>query len=158
MAQTYAGAVGSAAAQGLLTAVWIASRELPPAYRRLARFGAGASVAVTGWYSSARDERVTSYTLGEGMTQRANEDAPPQPVDRRRMAVVAVASAVSVGALVGRRHLEKRWLARLQRNGHQHPHRALALRMGLLSVALTLPGKVMTVYEAQRKDVDLHRG
>ena len=148
MAQTYAGAVGSATAQGLLTAVWIASGELSEGKRRLARAGAAAAVATVGWFTSDRDTDAGDHEA---------PDDPSKPVDRRRVAVVVAASALSIGMIAGRRQLEKRWLARLTRAGHEHPHRALALRLGLLSVAATLPGKLLAVHEA-RTPVDLDRG
>lgn len=62
----------------------------------------------------------------------------PEPAftfDKRKAALGAAVVALSVGAMVGRRQLEKRWLARLTRNGHPHPTRALAVRMGAVEFA-----------------------
>lgn len=158
MALTYVRAIGSALAQGALTASWVAAGELPARQRRLARAGAVASIAAVGWFSSASDERSIDWTVGEGVTVKAAPDDTPQPMDPRRLAVSLALGGLSIGMLVGRHRLEKRWLARLEEKGHEHPHRALALRLGLLSVATTLPGRLQAARDAQRKAVDLDRG
>ena len=158
MALTYVRAIGSALAQGALTATWIAARELPTRQRRLVRAGATVSIAAVGWFSSASDERSIDWTAGEGVTVKATPDDTPQPLDARRVAVSLMLGGLSIGMLVGRRQLEKRWLARLEEKGHEHPHRALALRLGLLTVATTLPGRLQAARDAQRKAVDLDRG
>jgi hypothetical protein len=80
--------------------------------------------------------------------------ADATPVDARKVAVTLVLGVVSIGTTIGRRRLEKRWLARLEANGHEHPHRALAVRMGLLSAAVTLPGRLYAAHNS----VDLERG
>jgi hypothetical protein len=51
------------------------------------------------------------------------------------------------------RQLEKRWLARLIRQGHPHPHRALGLRMAAVWAAASLPARLLTV----RKQADHQR-
>ncbi|MEV6494695.1 hypothetical protein AB0M20_39650, partial [Actinoplanes sp. NPDC051633] len=61
-------------------------------------------------------------------------------VDKRRLAMTAGATLLGIGSMIGRRHLEKRWLAALQESGHPHPYRALGVRMGLVATALALPG------------------
>jgi hypothetical protein len=58
--------------------------------------------------------------------------------------------AVGLGMIVGRRQVEKRWLAALTRAGHPLPHRALGVRMGLLSFAGTLPGRLVKVHERRK--------
>jgi hypothetical protein len=149
---TYFGAVGSAVAQSLLTGAWVASGELPRSKRRAVRGAATAAVVVSGWYASAKDDREISYTVGEGLVIRTPDGTEVRRPVRPRSAIATGATAVfGLGMIVGRRELEKRWLARLQRNGHHHPHRALALRMGLLTLAGALPGRLIAAREAQRK-------
>ncbi|MDY7090940.1 MAG: hypothetical protein SYR96_38375, partial [Actinomycetota bacterium] len=60
------------------------------------------------------------------------------PYDKRRAAMGAAVVALSVGAMVGRRRLEKRWLAGLTRSGHPHPTRALAVRIAAIEFAAQL--------------------
>ncbi|WP_306204286.1 hypothetical protein [Actinoplanes sp. RD1] len=59
-------------------------------------------------------------------------------VDKRKLVATGLAFAISGGAIVGRRFLERRWLARLERKGHPHPYRALGVRMGAISGATAL--------------------
>jgi hypothetical protein len=61
------------------------------------------------------------------------EDEPP--VDKRQLIVTGTAFAIAAGAILGRRLIERRWLARLERKGHPRPYRALGVRMGALSGA-----------------------
>jgi hypothetical protein len=145
---TYLGAVGTAVAQGALTAAWIASGELPYGPRRAARLAFVAAVVTTGWLASARDPREYTYTVGEGLAVK-NPDGTEErrPV---RKASLAASATLGLGMIVWRRQLEKRWLDRLRRAGHDHPHRALALRMGLLSLAGTLGSRLIAVQEAKK--------
>jgi hypothetical protein len=126
----------------LLTGAWVAAGELPAGRRRLIRAGSVLSLSAV-------------VSIGGG-----DDGDEPEPtaeryaswdVDKRKLAVTAVSLGVSVGLAVGRRRLEKRWLGALTRAGHPHPQRALALRMGLLSFAGTLPGGLVRVHEARRK-------
>jgi hypothetical protein len=164
MALTYVRAIGSALAQGALTATWVAAGELPTPQRRLARAGAAASVAAVGWFSSDSSDNSDNSTEGTPSppsNQPAGgpaQDDTPQPMDPRRVALTVVLSGLSIGMLVGRRHLEKRWLARLAAKGHEHPHRALALRLGLLSAAATLASSLQSAHAEQRRSLDLDRG
>ncbi|HET6532663.1 MAG TPA: hypothetical protein VFH03_18915 [Actinoplanes sp.] len=147
---TYLGAVGTAVAHGALTAAWIASGELPHDRRRAVRIAGIAAVVTAGWLTSARDPREFSYTVGEGgLVVVKNPDGTEErrPV---RKAALAASATFGLGMIVGRRHLEKRWLDRLRRSGHEHPHRALALRMGLLSLAGTLGSRLIAVHEAEK--------
>ncbi|WP_305785091.1 hypothetical protein [Symbioplanes lichenis] len=64
--------------------------------------------------------------------------ADEPPIDKRKLIATGVAFAISGGAIVGRRFLERRWLARLERQGHPHPYRALGVRMGAISGASAL--------------------
>jgi hypothetical protein len=164
MSKTLVRTVGSSVAQGLMTGVWIAAGELPAGRRRAARFVASAAVAVVGWHSSAKSDgdtaksdrdtaksgrdtakfgRDTARTVSDdGVTVQHSVDEAPRPLDRKRVALVIAAGALGVGAMVGRRRLENRWLDKLARDGHPHPHRALAVRMGLVSAGLALTNRL----------------
>jgi hypothetical protein len=162
MDSSYLRAAGSATLQGLLTGAWVAAGGLPPAKRRLARAGAVATLSALALIGERDDngERLTraalsrwSETTPTPASASADDEGqgPPQPIPVRRLAVTAAGAGVSVGMIVGRRRLEKRWLAALTRDGHPHPHRALALRMGVLSFAGTLPGRLIRAYEARHR-------
>jgi hypothetical protein len=60
-------------------------------------------------------------------------------------AVLTTAVAASAGAAVASRQLERRWLARLTRHGHPHPHRALGVRMAALYAVMVVPGRLLAV-------------
>ncbi len=60
------------------------------------------------------------------------------------VAVLGGVAAASVGVALAGRRLERRWLARLIRQGHPHPHRALGLRMAALWAAASLPARLLT--------------
>jgi hypothetical protein len=141
MDSTYPRAVLTAALQGLLTGAWVAAGELPTRGRRLVRAGSVLSLSAAASIGDRGDP---------GEPEPTAEQYAAWDVDRRKLAVTAVSLGVSVGLMAGRRRLEKRWLAALARDGHPHPYRALALRMGLLSFAGTLPGRLVEVYEARR--------
>jgi hypothetical protein len=141
MDSSYPRAFASAALQGLLTGAWVAAGELKTRDRRLVR---AASVVSLSAVASIGDKEKH-----EGEPEPEHDTVPA--VDKRKLAVTAVAIGVSVGWAVGRRQLEKRWLAALTRGGHPHPHRALALRMGLLSFAGTLPARLVKVHESRRR-------
>ena len=144
MESTYPRAVLTAALQGLLTGAWVAAGELPARRRRLVRAGSVLSLS------------AVAAVGGRGDSGEPDEPEPTAEqyaaggADKRKLAVAAAAVGISVGLVVGRRQLEKRWLAALTRAGHPHPHRALALRMGLLSFAGTLPGRLVEVREGRR--------
>ena len=140
MDSSYPRAFVDAALQGLVTGAWVAAAELPAGRRRLVRAGSvigGSALASIGDRGS--DEK-----------EPAAERPTAADFDKRKLAATAAAIAVSVGVAVGRRQLEKRWLGALTRAGHPHPHRALALRMGLLSFAGTLPARLVKVHEGRR--------
>jgi hypothetical protein len=168
MAPTYLRAIGSALAEGLTTAAWVAAGELPKRRRRLVRAGTAASVVTVGALLVARDptraaahdpdQTGTPESADSQLTESAQSGGTPLPLDARRIAVTVILGVVSIGSTIGRRRLEKRWLAQLQANGHEHPHRALAVRMGLLSVAVTLPRRLYAARDADRNSVDLERG
>ncbi|MEV8508672.1 hypothetical protein AB0368_28125 [Actinoplanes sp. NPDC051475] len=158
---TYVRAVGAAALQGLLTGVWVAAGELPPAKRRLSR--AGAVVALSGMASvrdwafpdepsaiPAKTRAVTGETRAvPDEAEMLSDEVPPRPISKARLAATGAAVAVSVATMVGGRRLEKRWLGALERDGHAHPHRALGVRMGLISFAATLSQRLIRVHEAR---------
>ncbi|MBL7256348.1 hypothetical protein [Paractinoplanes lichenicola] len=62
-------------------------------------------------------------------------DKLERPFDKRKAVLGAAVVAISVGAIAGRRQLEKRWLARLTGNGHPHPTRGLAVRVAAVEFA-----------------------
>ena len=148
---TYLGAVGKAVAQGAMTAAWIASAELPKAQRRALRFGATAAVWVPAWVAVARDRIEYHYTVGEGlMIRRPDGTEERRPVRTASLAATGASVLFGAGMIIGRERLQKRWLARLERQGHEHPHRALALRMGLLAMAETLGGRLVAAQQAKQ--------
>ncbi|AGZ46071.1 hypothetical protein [Actinoplanes friuliensis] len=128
----YVRAFGTAALQGLLTGVWVAAGELPTVKRRLVRVGAVGTLSALA-------------SIGDKA-----EDTEESRRPKRHGAVTVAMVAVSVGVVVGRRQIEKRWLASLERSGNPHPRRALAVRLGALSFAATLPGQLIEVCDARR--------
>lgn len=141
MDSTYPRAVLAAATEGLLSGAWVAVGELPVRERRLVRAGSVLSLFAVASVS-ARGE--------PGEPEPTAEQYAAWDVDKRKLAFAAAGIALSVGLMVGRRQLEQRWLAALARDGHPHPHRALALRIGLLTFAGTLPGRLVKVHEGRR--------
>lgn len=141
---SYGRAVALAALQAALSSTWIAARELSPAKRRLARLGTVAAVATVGWVTSPKEEDDDEFepelVVGDrpfpvSDPQPVSESEPAIPFDKRKAAVGLAMLGLTVAAVVGRRQLEKRWLARLTRNGHPHPTRALAVRVGAVEFA-----------------------
>jgi hypothetical protein len=152
---------------------WVAAAELSPARRRLAR-AALAAVAVAVAIPGVRRSRPAAVDTAEPATPGAGSGLPfvdvgirlsadpPSEADtsrRRRAAlrgavVLTAAVAVSAGAAVAERELERRWLARLTRHGHPHPHRALGVRMAALSAVMLVPGRLLAVRQgaADRRD------
>ncbi len=143
---------------------WIAAAELPPARRRLAR---GALAAVT-TAAAIPGVRAGRRAVAEPATPGAGSGLPfvdvgirlpaGEPSDgdtspRRRAvlagavgaAVLTTAVAASVGAAAAGRQLERRWLARLVRHGHPHPHRALGVRVAALYAVMVVPGRLLAV-------------
>jgi hypothetical protein len=149
---TYVRAVVTTAAQGLLTGTWVASGELAPLRRRAVRAGATAAMIGVGWVTGPdQPERTVTWSEDRGLVVREKDGTELAKPDRRRLVASGIAAAVAVGMTVGRRQLEKRWLARLRRAGHPHPHRALAVRISLLTMAVMLPKELIDVYEAHRR-------
>ncbi len=149
---------------------WVAAAELSPARRRLAR-GALAAVTVAVAIPGVRAARSAAADTAEPVAPGARSGLPfvdagiRLPADelseagtptRRRAVLVAgvltTAVAVSVGAAAAGRQLERRWLARLARNGHPHPHRALAVRMAGLYAVMVVPSRLFTARLAAQAD------
>ena len=155
---------------------WIAAAELPPTRRRLARgalAAATAAVAIPGFRAArAAADTVGPATPGArsglpvvdaGIKLPVDEPSDPDTSPRRRavlagavgVAVLITAVTASVGGAAAGRQLERRWLARLNRHGHPHPHRALAVRMAALYAVMVVPGRVLAVRrdaQAGRRD------
>jgi hypothetical protein len=145
---------------------WIAAGELSPARRRLAR-GALAAITVGIAIPGVRAVREAGEPAVPGARSglpfvdagiRLPDDEPPEgdPALRRRalmtgavgVAVATTAVAVTVGSAVVGRRLERRWLARLTRHGHPHPHRALGVRMAALYALVVVPSRILLVRKA----------
>ncbi|BBH71722.1 hypothetical protein ACTI_84070 [Actinoplanes sp. OR16] len=156
---SYGRAVALAALQAVLSSTWIAARELSPARRRLARAGTVAAVTAVGWVLDPKDsgdddaDREVELVVGATPFAVADGAPPPPPFDKRKAALAAGAIGISVAAVVGRRHLERRWLARLTRNGHRHPTRALAARMAALEFAAQLALQLNDVRKERARQV-----
>jgi hypothetical protein len=136
---SYPRAVGVAALQAVLSGVWIAAGELTPARRRLTRVGAVAVMgAVTLAVSPPSDLARSSVVVLDAQPRLLSEvaPAPAEPtLDKRRIAATAGLLGVAVAVNVGRYQFRKRWLAKLTRDGHPHPTRALAVRMAAFEFA-----------------------
>lgn len=149
---SYSRAVTVAAMQAVFNSAWIAARELSPAKRRLARVGviaigtAGYAAATPDTRRAIREVRAEVESLRDKQedpeSSRDKAEEPPAtpefPVDKRRAVAIVGALGLSLAVTLGRRRLEKRWLAGLARDGHAHPTRALALRMAPVVFAAEL--------------------
>jgi hypothetical protein len=135
---------------------WVAAAELPPPRRRLAR-GALAAVGVAVAVPGIRADRPIAANTAKPSSPSAGSRLPYVDAgiridasQRRRpalvgAAVLTTAVAASVGAAVAGRQLERRWLARLTRHGHPHPHRALGVRMAALYAVMVVPSRLLAV-------------
>jgi hypothetical protein len=153
---------------------WVAAAELPPARRRLARASLAAvtvAVAIPGTRvgrSVAGDTAEASAPpAGSGLPFvdvgiRLPVDEPPAadvsprrravPAGAKGAAVLTTAVAVSIGAAAAGHHLQRRWLARLTRHGHAHPHRALGVRTAALYAVMVVPSRLLAVREDTKAD------
>ncbi|OJF11985.1 hypothetical protein BG844_23100 [Couchioplanes caeruleus subsp. caeruleus] len=131
-----------------MTGVWVAAGELSPAKRRLARVGTVATAA--GAY--AIRERVFPAPALPGADDSDTEEEPvsPEVISKAKLIGIGAGVAVSVAVMVAGHRLEKRWLAALIRDGHAHPYRALAVRMGLISFGVALAPDLIRAREARR--------
>jgi hypothetical protein len=155
---SYQRAIAVAALQAALSSAWIAARELSPARRRLARFGTVAVVAAVGYVTAPKEPEtepgeivVAADPFPVSDPQPVEGDEPEFTFDKRKAAVGIALLGLSAAALVGRRRLEKRWLARLTRNGHPHPTRALALRMAAVEFTGQLALQVAEAHRAANR-------
>ncbi len=156
---------------------WVAAAELPPVRRRLARGALAAvtaAVAIPGVRAGLSAAADTSEPAAPGAGSRlpfvdvgiklpAEEPSEGHASPRRRAvlagavgaAVLTTAVGAAVGAAAASRRLERRWLARLTRHGHPHPHRALGVRMAALYAVMVVPSRLLAVRqgaEAGRRD------
>ncbi|MEU4558659.1 hypothetical protein AB0F72_09715 [Actinoplanes sp. NPDC023936] len=150
--------------QAVLSSTWIAARELSPAKRRIARAGTVAAVAAVGWVAAPKDSPDDQvelavgerpYLVAEGAVASggASPDSGSEAAfDKRKAALAVGAIGIGVAAMVGRRQLEKRWLAKLTRNGHPHPTRALAVRMAGVEFAGQLAMQLNDVRKARLQE------
>ena len=138
---SYRRAVAEAAWEAALLGTWIALRELPPARRMPARAGVLAVTGAVGYVVARRDGSASppepELVVG-ARPMLVSEGGPvvdpaayPQPTwDKREAMRFATLTGFALATVAERRRLEKRWLARLIRDGRPHPTRALAIRMG----------------------------
>jgi hypothetical protein len=146
---------------------WIAAGELLPARRRLAR-GALVAVTVAVAIPGIRALRADAGGAAEPVIAGARSGLPfvdagirvpdgepsaEQASARRRVVLAGAAGlttavAVSVGGAVAVRRLERRWLDRLTRQGHAHPHLALGVRMAALYSVAVVPSRLLAVRKA----------
>lgn len=152
-------AIGSVALQAVISGAWVAAGELPAAKRRLARAATMVSGTSVSLLIAPPQDRLVTWTREGGFEWMpgVDKDVDKVPQPARSNAAALVAMTVAAGIYVGGRVLEKRWLESLRRAGHPHPHRALGLRMGLLSVAGSLGARAVTAYTSSNS-FDLHRG
>jgi hypothetical protein len=142
---------------------WVAAAELSPARRRLARAAMAAAIGAMAVpaFRGITDEAEppvpgarSGLPLVDAGIRLPEDPAEPGTTSRRRTvvigAVLTTVAAASVGATVASRKLERRWLARLTRNGHPHPHRALAVRMAAVYAVLVVPSRLLAVRQAAK--------
>ncbi|WP_430784668.1 hypothetical protein [Actinoplanes sp. G11-F43] len=136
--------VGTAALQAGMSGIWVAVRDLSPARRRLARAGTVAALTAVSFVMTPDETSADDIDEIELSAQPFPVSDPPPAaeegftVGKKEAALLAGVAALSIAAIVGRHQLEKRWLARLRRNNHANPTRALAVRMAGLDFAGTL--------------------
>lgn len=155
-ASTLSRAVAKAALQAVSGGLWIAAAELSPARRRLARLTTVTAMTAVVWAASPKEESGRDDEIVLADRPFAVTDPPPAGAeqepefvfDKRKAIAAAGAIGLSTAAFVGRRRLEKRWLARLTGDGHPHPTRALAVRMAAVEFAGYL---VIQLAESRRR-------
>jgi hypothetical protein len=168
----YVRALGEAGLDVASAGVWVAAAELSPARRRLARGALMAAVVAMALpaFRAGRETEPATPGAGSGLPyvdagiripaelldQDQDPDQDPDPARRRRVALAGVVlttvAAASAGVAVAGRRLERRWLARLVRNGHPHPHRALGVRIAAVYAVVVVPSRLLAVrQEAKRR-------
>jgi hypothetical protein len=156
---TFLRAVGPVALDATGHAVWVAAAELSPARRRLVRAGVASVPALVLLRRSSEikaiigDRHPLPPSDGDGPAapQAIRKDtehhdarriSSPRPGEQgslgRRVAPVAAVSLVTAATYVVRVRLRRRWLRRLSDQGKAHPHRALAVRVAAIRVAIGL--------------------
>ncbi len=140
---------------------WLAAAELPPSRRRLVRAALMAVAAIRA-IPAARTATADADAptapdtqlpiVDAGIRLPTDEDSDGSATRRRAVmvAVFATVAAGSVGAAVASRRLEQRWLERLVRQGHPHPHRGLGLRIAGLYAAVLVPTRLLGVRKRAR--------
>lgn len=156
----YLRALGEAGLDVASVGAWVAAAELSPARRRLARSAVTAAIAAVAvpafrGVADTTEPPVPGARSGLPVVDAGIRlPAEPGTASRRRVvltgAVLTTVAAASVGATVAGRKLERRWLARLIRNGHPHPHRGLAIRMAAVYAALVVPSRLLAVRQAAK--------
>jgi hypothetical protein len=166
--RTYAGVVAGSAGDAVMAGVWLAAGELTPGRRRLARAGLMFAMAALGFGLSSPEDELdgaasddesadSAETAGEMADEAVDEPDDPtetEPPGVSPLVTTAVATAgggLAMAIMVGSSVLQKRWLERLHQSGHPHPHRALAVRVAVLSFVGTLPGRLLEVHGAGSK-------
>lgn len=127
--RTVLAAAGVAAAAG----TWTAAAELSPTRRRCARLAI--ATAVLAWPSPPS-------SVDQDRTAVPSVPLAVEPSRARQVSVVTLGLTLVGAGVGGRRWLERRWLRRLERRGHVHPHRALGLRIALLAFVVELSGRL----------------
>lgn len=171
----YLKAVAASAAEATLSGLWTASGELSTRKRRAAKAGILAVAALVATRTvklpklgAGGLEPAVQPTPGETPARsqapdgspapRAGSDeptageqhAPARDLTASQIVAVCVGLTAAAAVAVGGVRLEKRWLARLTRKGHTHPHRALAVRTGALSLAMSLFSRLVEARAAGR--------
>ena len=177
--KTYVGAVGRALFQGMVAAGWSAAQSLSPGRRRAVRTGVVATTLAVGVAISrreladlrtARKNDESAVTVSRDPEDIARMEAEMrrrfragvlQPVLRqtfdelfgryRRYPVLGgTALFLSTAMLVGGRRLERHLVDSLTQDGHRNPDRAVAIRMGIWTLARGLASGILDVREGRR--------
>jgi len=162
-ARAYAGAVATTALEAAATGVWVMAGELPTGKRRLVRVGLAATMAGVGFRLSRlapdddkddEDEDEDGPLTDEPQAELAQEYPSPGETGPTRLnpGYTAAAGGIAIAIMIGSSVLRKRWLVGLDRSGHAHPHRVLALRVAALSFAGMLPARLIEVHEGIDSD------
>jgi hypothetical protein len=139
-------------ARAALTGVWTATAELPAAKRRAVRAGLlGTAVLMTaaaGDRPRAGADGIVPPAPPQDPSRTTTEPTPAAPAVRAATAAAGI--GLSIAFYAGGKRLENLWLARLARNGHAHPHRALGVRMAALSLLTSLCLRRLSTQVASR--------
>lgn len=135
-------------AEAAATYAWVSAGVLPAHKRRLLRGAVlaalvAAAVAIDKSSGSAagtdEDDEAPTDAPAVGSPPTCGSGVPP--------GLLALAGvSVMVAGAIGAHWVQRRWLARLARQGHPHPHRALGVRMAILTLAGSLPARLVEVH------------